>query len=553
VDAVKCSVETQKEMSERNADLPENRRMSFRIGVNLGDIVEEDDRIYGDGVNIAARIEGLAEGGGICISGTAYDQLKNKLELGYQYLGEHSVKNIAVPVRVYKVLMEPEAAGKVIGEKRKIKRWMTVAAAVVILIGLAGWYLYIEQSKRIDPAAIDKMAFSLPDKPSIAVLPFDNMMGDDEKEYIADGITEQITTALSKSPRLFVVSRKSAFSYKGKPVKIQEVSQDLGVRYVLEGSIQKTGAKLRVTAQLIDAVKGQHLWAENYDRSIENLFSVQDEIAQKIFKSMHIKLAVGEWDRLASNPSKNLEAYLKYLKGVDRYEKFKFSEAQQLFQTAIELDPTYVSPVIWLAVCNYMQAYFGPSSGSRQALKQAYKYSKKALSMDDSIADAHMILGVIYLMQRKYEEALKESELAISLNPNRAIVARNHSYILRSIGRYDDSIKMAKKAIRLDPLTSDPRYSYALGSAYLLNRNFDSAVAEYEKALKLNPDYMFCYIGLTVAYSSLSMDEKAHAAAEQLLRLNPNFSIEVFRKVLPNKDPADKDFLIGGLQKAGLK
>jgi adenylate cyclase len=186
VDAVKCAVEAQKEIGERNADLPENRRMLFRIGVNLGDIIEEGDRIYGDGVNIAARLEGLAEGGGICISGTAYDQLKNKLELGYEYLGEHNVKNIATPVRVYKALMEPEAVGKIIGEKRKTKRWMAVAAAVIILIGLAGWYLYIKQSKRIEPASVEKMAYPLPDKPSIAVLPFDNLSGDSEQEYFCN-------------------------------------------------------------------------------------------------------------------------------------------------------------------------------------------------------------------------------------------------------------------------------------------------------------------------------------------------------------------------------
>ena len=196
VDAVKCSVETQKEMSERNANLPENRRMLFRIGVNLGDIVEEDDRIYGDGVNIAARLEGLAEGGGICISGTAYDHLKNKLELGYEYLGEHSVKNIAAPVRAYKVLMEPEAVGKIVGEKRKTKRWVAVAAAAVLLVGLAGWYLYIEKYKRIEPASVEKMAYPLPDKPSIAVLPFDNLSDDPEQEYFADGMTDDLITAI---------------------------------------------------------------------------------------------------------------------------------------------------------------------------------------------------------------------------------------------------------------------------------------------------------------------------------------------------------------------
>ena len=559
VDALKCAVQIQKEISGQNTNLPESRKTEFRIGVNLGDVAEEGDRIYGDGVNIAARIESLSDPGGICISHTAYDQVRKKLKLGYEYLGEHSVKNIDEPVRVYRVLTAPEHAGVVIGEKTAAgKKWRRLSyAAVICLIvvagGLTAWNIYLQTSKRVEPADINKMAFPLPDKPSIAVLPFDNMMGDQEKEYIADGITEQITTILSKSPRVFVVSRKSAFSYKGKPARIQEVSQDLGVRYVLEGSVQRTGDKLRVTAQLIDAIKGHHLWAENYDRSMENLFSVQDEIAQKIFESMHIKLAVGEWDRFASNPSKNLEAYLKYLKGFERFDKFKFAEAEQLFKAAIELDPTYVPPVIMLAGCNFWQAFLGPSSGRRQAIKQAYMYSKKAVSMNDSSEGAHMILGMIYLMQREYEEALKELELAVSLNPNSAQVARNYSGVLRSIGRYDDAIEMAKKAKRLDPLSRDPRYSHELAGAYFYKRDFDRAAVEYEKALKVNPDFMISYIGLAATYSLLGMDEKAHAAAEQLLRLDPNFSIDALRKSVFNKDPADADLLIDALQKAGLK
>jgi adenylate cyclase len=219
--------------------------MEFRIGVNLGDVIEEDDRIYGDGVNIAARLEGFAEAGGICISGTAFDQVKGKLEVGYQYLGEHSVKNIAEAVRAYKILMEPESAGKVIGEKRKTKRWITFAAAVVILIGLAGWYLYIEQSKRIEPVSLKKMAFQLPDKPSIAVLPFVNKSGDSKQDYFSDGITETIITALTQIQNMFVIARSSTNTYKGKNVEIKQVAEELGVRYVLEGSVQKTEDRVR--------------------------------------------------------------------------------------------------------------------------------------------------------------------------------------------------------------------------------------------------------------------------------------------------------------------
>ena len=257
VDALKCAVQTQKEIAEQNENLPESRKMEFRIGVNLGDVVEEGDRIYGDGVNVAARIESLTNPGGICISRTAYDQVRNKLSLGYEYLGEHAVKNIDEPVRVYRVLTAPEHAGVVIGEKTAAgKKWRRLAyAAVICLIvvagGLTAWNIYLQKSKRVEPADIDKMAFPLPDKPSIAVLPFDNMSGDQSQEYIADGLSENIISSLSKIPDMLVIARNSTFVYKGKAVKVNQVAEELGVRYVLEGSIQKSGENLRVTACLL--------------------------------------------------------------------------------------------------------------------------------------------------------------------------------------------------------------------------------------------------------------------------------------------------------------
>ncbi|NIS72187.1 MAG: guanylyl cyclase, partial [Proteobacteria bacterium] len=241
VDAVRCAVEIQREIGRRNAELPEHRKMEFRIGVNLGDVIEEDETIYGDGVNIAARLEALAEGGGICISGTAFDHIRKRLSVGYEYLGEQAVKNIENPVRVYRVLMEPEAVGKIIGEKKPQPtrwRWVAVAALVLLIIGAGLAYRYYYMAPSVEPASVERMAFPLPDKPSIAVLPFDNLSGDPEQEYFCDGITEDIITALSKHPNLFVISRRSTFTYKGKPVKVQQVAEDLGVRYVLEGSIQ---------------------------------------------------------------------------------------------------------------------------------------------------------------------------------------------------------------------------------------------------------------------------------------------------------------------------
>src|SRR5512139_3456009 len=285
VDAVQCGVEIQKELRSKNVELAEGRRVEFRIGVNLGDVIREGDTIYGDGVNIAARVQGLAEGGGICISGTAYDQVENKLSLGYQYLGEQTVKNIAKPVRVYRVLMERERAGKVIGERKAKPR--------------------------------KKMAFPLPDKPSIAVLPFANMSDDPKQEYFSDGMTEEIITALSKVPNLFVIARNSVFTYKGKTVNVKQVSEELGVRYVLEGSVQKSGDRVRITAQLIDAVTGHHLWAERYDRDLKDIFALQDEISMKVISALQVKLEGVERSGMIAKGTKNIDAFIKYLQAYE--------------------------------------------------------------------------------------------------------------------------------------------------------------------------------------------------------------------------------------------
>jgi TolB-like protein len=297
VDAVNGAVEIQRELAERNEDLSEDKRMQFRIGVNLGDVVEEEGRIYGDGVNIAPRVESLAKAGGICISGRAYDQVANKLGLEYENLGEHQVKNISMPIRVYRVLSFPGAAShRVVQAKetmgRKWKKLSLAAAEIVVLLAaaFAFWMFYQGPSTRVEAASIENMAYPLPDKPSIAVLPFDNLSGDPEQDYFSDGLIEEIITALSKIGSMFVIARNTTFTYKGKPVKIKQVAEDLGVHYVLEGSVRKAEDRLRITAQLIDALKGHHLWAERYDRNLKDIFVIQDDITKKIITALNVKL-----------------------------------------------------------------------------------------------------------------------------------------------------------------------------------------------------------------------------------------------------------------------
>jgi TolB-like protein/class 3 adenylate cyclase len=351
VDAVRCAVEIQEELKVRNTELPENRKMEFRIGVNLGDVIEEGERIYGDGVNIAARVEGLAEGGGISISGTVHDHIEHKLALGYEFLGEHTVKNIKKPVRVYRVLMEP-GAGAAVGRKKRpgLRRWQWAALAVlgVLIVGAAAvviWNVYFRPAPPVEELAVEPIrSLELPDKPSIAVLPFVNMSGDPEQEYFSDGITEDLITDLSKISGLFVIARNSVFVYKGKGVKTAEVGRELGVRYVLEGSVRKANDRVRITAQLVDANTGGHLWAERYDRDLKDIFALQDEVTQKIVAALAVKLTEDEQERLVRKGTDSLEAYDFTLRGWDYFFRFTMeanAQAREMFERAIDLAPQY--------------------------------------------------------------------------------------------------------------------------------------------------------------------------------------------------------------------
>jgi adenylate cyclase len=557
VDAVKCAVETQKEMSERNADLPENRRMLFRIGVNLGDIVEEDDRIYGDGVNIAARLEGLAEGGGICISGTAYDQLKNKLELGYQYLGEHSVKNIATPVRVYKVLMEPEAVGKIIGEKRKTKRWMAVAVAAVILIGLAGWYLYLEQTKRVEPASVEKMAYPLPDKPSIAVLPFTNLSSEKDQEYLCDGLSEEIIDGLAKNDRLFVIARNSSFTYKGKPTKIKEVAEDLGVRYVLEGSIQKAGGRVRITAQLIDALSGHHLFTERYDRQLKDILTLQDEITMKVLTAVQVKLTKGEESHIFAKGTNNLDAYLKVIQARDLKGsiliKERVEKAIQLCEEAIALDPNYAVAYSVLSTAYFDLVVIGGTDSPRESLRRAIELGKKAVALDESNPFAHACLAFPYMLLKEFDKAISEAKKSISLAPNYAVGYFALGTGLQMAGRPQEAIPVLQRCLRLSPVPVHSRVLGILADSYNALGHFKEAIATYERALHIyGPDELMTHLGLATAYARMGRENEARAEGAEVMRIDPEFSLERFIKSLPY-DQSRKDSTADALRVAGLK
>jgi len=521
VDAVQCSVEIQQVLRAKNAMLPENRRMEFRIGINLGDVIEEGEQIYGDGVNIAARLEGLADAGGICISESAYQQIENKLPLKYDYLGEHEVKNIAKPVRVYKAQIDPEVA---------------------------------PSRPPVEVASREKMAFPMPDKPSIAVLPFVNMSRDPEQEYFGDGITEEIITALSKVPNLFVIAHNSTFTYKGKPVKVKQVSEELGVRYVLEGSVQKSGDRVRITAQLIDALSSHHLWAERYDRDLKDIFALQDEITMKVITALQVELTAGEMAGMMAKGTKNIDAFIKYLQAyelISRANKERNAQAKKILEEGVALDPEYPRLYMGLAIVHMYDMWYGTTESPDQSLDRAFELAQKAISLDNSNATAHGILGHVYAMKRQYDRAIAECERAVFLDPNSAENIFWLGMALNWTGRTEEAIPYIQNAIRLNPFPP-ALYFVQLAVSYRDSGQYEKAIEASKKALQREPNTQFAYIHMAISYIRLGQEKEARAAAAEILRINPKFSLERYAKILPFPQPV-ADLVIEDLRKAGLK
>jgi adenylate cyclase len=553
VDAVQCAVSVQKEFQARNADLPENRRMEFRIGINLGDVIEEEDRIFGDGVNIAARLEALAEPGGICVSKTSFDHIESKLPLGYEYLGEQTVKNIPKPVGAYRVVMEPRvtAAGVFRGRRAIVAG---VIAAVVVVIALGLWRFYLTPPKpTVEPASLEKMAFPLPNEPSIAVLPFTNLSGDPGQEYFSDGITEQIINALSKLPRLLVIARNSTFTYKGKAVKVQTVAEELGVQYVLEGSVQKAGEKVRITAQLVDALTGHHLWAERYDRDLKDIFALQDEITLKIMSAVNVKLTKGEEARLTKKETDNVEAYIKIRQGYAHFMRFNKEgnpKARKLAEEAIVLDPEYATAYCLMGQTHYIDPVVGLSKSPRKSYQEAAKLLQKALAIDESHPGASSFLAFVYALQRQHEKSLAQAERAVALYPNMAVSNVMLGAALARVGRYEEAIQSLERGIRLDPKGPAPFFSL-LGSAYCFAGRYEEAIEAMNKAVERAPNSVLFRVNLAAIYSIADRDAEARAEVAEALRLDPNFSLDRYRKVTHWRK-AELEPLLEALRKAGL-
>ena len=581
VHAVQCAQQIQAHFRAHNAEKETVEQIHVRIGIHSGDIVQRDSDVFGDGVNIASRLQELATPDTVCVSQVVYQEVAKRMDLGTVVsLGRPQLKNIAERFPVYALLPEPPKGVRQtlriqrLKLSRRVRPAHRVAAVVLLVVGAVGLGRYLHrfsilgqpqgaaptvspapgQSQGVAPTTVQP-ALPFPDKPSIVVLPFDNMSKDPEQEYFSDGLTEVLTSDLSKISSLFVIARNSAFTYKGKAINVQGIGKELGVRYVLEGSVQRAGEQVRIVTQLIDTTTGGHLWSERYDRPLKDIFALQDEIVQKITTTLKLQLTLMEKGFSVRKRTDNLEAYDYYLRGVASIlqgTKEANAQARQMWERALELDPKYATAYAVLGM-TYLIEWAGQLSQDPQALERAFELAQRAVALDDSLPLAHVVLGDIYLWKKQHEQAIAELERAIALAPNFAYGYSDLGMILNWAGRPQETMGLIEKAIRLDPLIPNPAWLWILGHAYRLTGRHEEAIAAQKRALARYPDLPHAHAELAIIYSELGQEEEAQAEAAELRRINPSFSLEVHRQRAPYKDPAVLERDLAALRKAGLK
>jgi adenylate cyclase len=519
VDALTCAVAWQNDVAAQEAETDEDRRLQFRIGINLGDVIVEGDDIHGDGVNVAARLEGLAEPGGVCMSRTVFNHVKGKVELDFEDLGEQTLKNVAEPVSVYRIAVDGSG---------------TAAAS---------------------PA---KAPLPLPDKPSIAVLPFTNMSGDPEQEHFSDGITENIITNLSRFRDFFVIARNSTFAYKGKAVKMQDVSRELGVSYVLEGSVQRSSDRVRITAQLIDGHTGGHLWSERYDRQLDDIFEVQDEVTEMIVGTLASgyggRLRKAWQRRIQGSGTQSVQAFDCFMRGMDLYDHFIKEDTQrgrEFFEEAVRLDPNYAKAYAKLAWGHIEDAYQGWSEDYEESLAKGLEFANKAIQCEDEESWGHWALAGYYIFTMQHDRALAEFQRAIELNPNDADVLNDVGFCLSYAGRAEEALDSVHKAMRLNPHYPE-WYSMQLGQIYFDARQYEEAVVTFENLRSLETVISRLY--LAASHAALGHTDEAQKAIGRILELDPQATLQKWTnvKMAPYKDPKDLEHIRENLRKAGL-
>ena len=514
-DAVLCAAEVQRRMARRNADVSPARWIQFRIGINLGDVIVEDNDIFGDGVNVAARLQVLAEPGGICISGAVRDQVGDRLdEIAFEDLGEQSVKNITRPIHVFRVRLESA----------------TIAA--------------LESGKEASAAPVTR-------KPSIAVLPLVNMSGDPEQEFFADGLTEDIITELSRFRDLLVISRNSTFVHKGKAVKVQEVARELGVEYVLEGSVRKAGDRVRVTVQLIDAQTDRHIWAERYDRKLEDIFAIQDEVTGAIVATLPGRVEAATQERVKRKRTDNMAAYECVLAAKvlhHRSQREANAEAQSLLDRAVALDPNYAHAHAWKACVLGQTWIYGWCTDRDATFQQVADELQIALALDDNDSDVHRILAAVNLTRDDHDRAAYHQERALALNPNYDLVVVQQGEFLTWLGRPEEGIDWIRKAMRLNPYHPE-RFWNHLGRALYGAERFAEAAEAFARITR--PDHTHhAFLAAIFAQMGNSVAAAAHAA--EVVKLEPGFSVATYLATQHYKQEADRSRHEAGLLKAGL-
>ena len=513
VDAVRCAVAYQEGMAKRNADISEDHRIEFRIGVNLGDVIVQDGDVFGDGVNVAARLEGLAEPGGVVVSGTVYEHVRAKLDFGFDDFGSQEVKNITEPVRVFGVRLDANTPS----------------------------------------ASVDRPAVVVVDKPSIAVLPFDNLADDREQEYLSDGITEDIITDMSKVSGLLVIGRNSCFAYKTRAADARRVGDDLGVRYVLEGSVRRAGARVRINVQLVDARSGGSVWAERYDRNFEDIFALQDDITGKIVSALKVTLTPGDLARIERKPTDSSEAYDHVLRGRSEYYRYSpksIASAVEHFTAAIELDPGFAEPYGYLSYCCFTR-FVMMLPDADPDLSRALELAEKSVALDPESAIAHTRLGWIQGFLRRFDDSLVSFEKALVLDPNNAESHAAYAEILNHFGDPERALELNNRAIAIDTF-APPNWIYHIGHALLILRRYDEAIEKLEEAIALAPHFQPALARLACAYAETDRPEDARRIATKILEINPRFSMAFWDAVSPHRTDEQRERFRVALREAGL-
>ncbi|MBY3225154.1 tetratricopeptide repeat protein [Rhizobium laguerreae] len=545
VDALRCAVKIQQQKAERNAALRPEQRMLFRIGVNLGDVIVEGEDIHGDGVNIAARLESLAQPGGICISGTAFDHTVHKAEVGFSSLGEQQLKNIADPIRVYRVLLDPSEAGKVVASRRPRRRAIILATLAALLIAAAAIVFAWQWP-------------SVPQRPSVAVLPFANLSSDAGQDYFTDGITDSLIADLTMLSDLDVIGHNSVFAYKGKPLVLADIGRDLGVRFIVEGSVQRIGDQIRVNAQLSDAASGDHLWANRFNRSAADVMAVQDELSRQIVEALGLKLTQSETERITHPPTANLEAYDYYLRAEQATRtgrRSRLLEALALFDKAEALDPGFAEA---FAADAHATAYVWRSAyddvlQSAPARKRAYEKASRALALDSALSSPYAVLAVMQVVDRRYEQAVTSAQQAVSLGSADAEAHMALAYVQLFSGNHAEAGAAVDTALRHDPnLSAINRYT--AGLVFYLQRDYTKAIDSFERARDGSPGNGDFVTPLAMAYVRAGrLDDARATVAEGLRLLAGRDSLADWR--LSNahfRNEQDLAFILDALREAGL-